>query len=732
MAKKSASSNGDTGPDKPKRYGGAWRAFCHEKSKNRQFSAASLQDLAIEYRELSPREREKYEEMGKQATLINRAGLPAYPGHSVTARNRRRKLWRQPCEKDERAAVPPSLLAKTKAFEEQTLQGHGRVSLLEGNVEYHAKMLRKMWREGKRVDREQKQHQQMAVDLQNSSLKEECLANRQLLQQMPCRWQATPLSMNCPALAASFMPECLQCAPQITDKTYQELLEEWKQKHGTLPKSKWQGPEVPITKTSMCASVGCCRCGLHGKGLNRIKTTLSQHLRRLTIEHGKMKDVEQSKLLIQWTALKGGPRIPSGTGLSESVSLSNKEVRPGVASAASHKTNSSSSSSDGIGDNSSADDDDQHYWTLVVAYLKKPWRTTLAEFKVIPEDVARLQRLSLNEDAGVGSFRFAPTVTREGHITIWNMWDWLTALDQRRSWRLQFWWASAKESATAYINYLHASPAEFGQLHLWDAEQRQAQRRRRVPLHERLQLQEWEDGGREFEVMGEEQRRRGDDEAVQDAVPDSDAEDSAGGNFLEEENEAAVEGDSQSEEVDQSMLDRVVLMLRERFANIDGHHAQNPSSSSSSNSSSSSRSSSSDRAPRDARANDVAEVEAPPPPEAVPGAVRIRHPLGLAHWWGVFRIIPVRRGGEEQSGWQLTCTNPNHPATQAGTACTRAMTWQTPADSDRCLQTLKHWAIQGLDLATREAHKRLPHRPSVDSLPSMETLDAAVPHAWPV
>ena len=120
-------------------------------------------------------------------------------------------------------------------------------------------------------------------------------------------------------------------------------------------------------------------------------------------------------------------------------------------------------------------------------------------------------------------------------------------------------------------------------------------------------------------------------------------------------------------------------------------------------------------------------MEAAQSAEAAP---RGHNQPSLAHSWGVFRLLPVRRGSSEVTGWQITCTHPRHPPTLAGTQCTRAMSWQSANEEGIVIRSLKHWALQGLELNSREEHKRLPHRPPVATLPSMEDLDRRVPTAW--
>ena len=72
---------------RPTRSGGAWRAFCHERSKGNRFTAQSLQKLAEEYRQLSTEDKQRYVEIGKAGTFAHQKGFPAF---GQNARKRKR------------------------------------------------------------------------------------------------------------------------------------------------------------------------------------------------------------------------------------------------------------------------------------------------------------------------------------------------------------------------------------------------------------------------------------------------------------------------------------------------------------------------------------------------------------------------------------------------------------------------------------------------------------------
>ena len=64
---------------KPGGGGGAWRAFCHFKSKGTKFTVQGLQALSDEYKKLPASEKQTYVESGQAAVLARRAGFTSYP-----------------------------------------------------------------------------------------------------------------------------------------------------------------------------------------------------------------------------------------------------------------------------------------------------------------------------------------------------------------------------------------------------------------------------------------------------------------------------------------------------------------------------------------------------------------------------------------------------------------------------------------------------------------------------
>ena len=65
--------------NKPRKHGGgAWRAFCHERCKGTQFSAQTMSQLSVEYKQLTAQQRQVFEAAGKAATLAAKFGMAGF------------------------------------------------------------------------------------------------------------------------------------------------------------------------------------------------------------------------------------------------------------------------------------------------------------------------------------------------------------------------------------------------------------------------------------------------------------------------------------------------------------------------------------------------------------------------------------------------------------------------------------------------------------------------------
>jgi len=79
---------------RPTRSGGAWRAFCHEKSRGSRFTSQSLQQLASEYRNLTVEEKQRYVSIGQAGTKAHQHGFSSF---GTNERKRQRRV--QPLDK---------------------------------------------------------------------------------------------------------------------------------------------------------------------------------------------------------------------------------------------------------------------------------------------------------------------------------------------------------------------------------------------------------------------------------------------------------------------------------------------------------------------------------------------------------------------------------------------------------------------------------------------------------
>ena len=82
--------SGNRSGKKPKRGGGAWRCFIHERSQGTKFNTQTIATLSAAYRALTPDEKAKYEEAGRAASAAHREGFKPFP--SQTTRKNSDKL----------------------------------------------------------------------------------------------------------------------------------------------------------------------------------------------------------------------------------------------------------------------------------------------------------------------------------------------------------------------------------------------------------------------------------------------------------------------------------------------------------------------------------------------------------------------------------------------------------------------------------------------------------------
>ena len=82
---------------------------------------------------------------------------------------------------------------------------------------------------------------------------------------------------------------------------------------------------------------------------------------------------------------------------------------------------------------------------------------------------------------------------------------------------------------------------------------------------------------------------------------------------------------------------------------------------------------------------------------------------------------------------QIFCTHPLHKDEEA--ACTKTRQHSFPGGQPAAVQMLKHWAIMGLDLKSKDEHRRawsiVVEQYHAETLPTLEALDRERFDEWP-
>ena len=96
--------------------------------------------------------------------------------------------------------------------------------------------------------------------------------------------------------------------------------------------------------------------------------------------------------------------------------------------------------------------------------------------------------------------------------------------------------------------------------------------------------------------------------------------------------------------------------------------------------------------------------------------------------WGPFRFTPVRR---VPPGWQCTCLHPRHESARGSARCTKSRVYHDDDGEELAIRFLKWWALEGLELDSKEAHQRI-RVPPVRDIPEMAELDDRTPAEFPL
>ena len=157
---------------RPRRYGGAFRAFVHHRSKARKFTAGSLSQMAQDYRDLSEEDRVFFQDLGKQATVLNRRMEPAYPAYSHTAQQNQRRRWKHTLSagKAQNCQIDADAAAGCKEMETNTLEGRSRVCG-QKEIDEEARLLRQSLAARQAFNQEKGAGEGACVEAQSSERK---------------------------------------------------------------------------------------------------------------------------------------------------------------------------------------------------------------------------------------------------------------------------------------------------------------------------------------------------------------------------------------------------------------------------------------------------------------------------------------------------------------------------------------------------------------------------------
>ena len=91
--------------------------------------------------------------------------------------------------------------------------------------------------------------------------------------------------------------------------------------------------------------------------------------------------------------------------------------------------------------------------------------------------------------------------------------------------------------------------------------------------------------------------------------------------------------------------------------------------------------------------------------------------------WCGFKFTQARKVGQH-TGWEATCYAAHHSDNRA---CTRTLTFNTPANQELCLRRLRWWCMAGDQCTDRQSHQKLPYNGPgnhIAQLPSIYELEA--------
>ena len=283
--------------------GGAWRCYVNFHMAGKKWTALEIQELARQYRLLTPQEKRHFQEVGAAASCNHKMKGQTFPTSSRRARFARKNLalprshpttdaastvehekFLRALGAGESAHFPPSLSvenAPCSADMEPTRNA-------EAHVSHTLKVLSRVYRQAREEKRHAHNSLQEEVLSRSCSSAQHMLSSRRRLQNIgSCKWMGLPSEI--PTLTSVFDPDdyphlCVsQAASASSDAVASKLECAWQQGHkGVLHATcKVKEKRAP---NRMCFLSGLCCCRGEGRHQHSVKQRLAKYFRDLSVD----------------------------------------------------------------------------------------------------------------------------------------------------------------------------------------------------------------------------------------------------------------------------------------------------------------------------------------------------------------------------------------------------------------------------------------------------------------
>eukprot|EP00971_Amphidinium_carterae_P337082 6473741-Amphidinium_carterae.1 len=377
--------------------GGSWRTFVHTQSVGQQLP----QSLQGEYWQMKldkPEEFKQYEEIGKLAADLHRAGMATYPAHS------RRAQYNRAGERDFTQRAAASI-----GFADDSTRDEYIAAVMSGRAVETPKavasksfkaevdvLVRDLAKPFLRSSAEREASAREAVEgIMAAKLSENILVRRKQLTRIPsAKWIGIPHS--CPALSVAFVAE--EAVPTTwTDDNLSshgssiKLAQDWRKQHKGIQDQPalWKDPGV---SKRLCQQDHFCHCKASGLQVQILHSRFRAWLTRLCTDSVIHNHALSGQLILCWLV-----QDPS------------------------HKEDP----------NNTTSQQRQVLATHVSLYYLRPWRPT---FLVLEPDVATKKLLLQNFSVDVAvqtrdphKFRVS---SQNGALKLASLWHWLDELSR--------------------------------------------------------------------------------------------------------------------------------------------------------------------------------------------------------------------------------------------------------------------------------------------------------------